>query len=145
MSFPDLQAGDILFEGDVQIVNQIQHSAIGAPVDGGRIDGGRLEGAQGAVNVAVEEGTAEAGTILYHGNVPVMNQIQDTAFEADGVGGEGQNSGRLIIDEGVGSAGNTNDLNNGVTINNGDITSDPFWIKKFLKVIIILDCISLQI
>ena len=130
MSFPDLQAGDILFEGDVQIVNQIQHSAIGAPVDGGRIDGGRLEGAQGAVNVAVEE--AEAGTILY-------------AFGADGVGGEGQNSGRLIIDEGVGSAGNTNDLNNGVTINNGDITSDPFWIKKFLKVIIILDCISLQI
>ena len=163
----DLQAGDILFEGDVQIVNQIVNqsaqSALGAsPVDGGglegqgeaqglanvavqmqqsgpgasSVDGVRLEardGVQGVANVVVEQGTAivETGTIPYHVNVPLVDQFQDPALRvatSEGVGEEEHDEVSLVIDETAGSAVKA------VTINTGDITNDPFWIRKFLKV-----------
>ena len=163
----DLQAGDILFEGDVQIVNQIVNqsaqSALGAsPVDGGGLEGqcgaqglanvavqiqqsgpgassvdgvrwGAQGGAQGVANVVVEQGTAivETGTIPYHVNVPLVDQFQDPALRvatSEGVGEEEHDEVSLVIDETAGSAVKA------VTINTGDITNDPFWIRKFLKV-----------
>ena len=53
----DLQAGDILFEGDVQIVNQIVNQSAQSALGASSVDGGGLEGqggAQGLANVAVQ-------------------------------------------------------------------------------------------